>query len=256
MSFLTTNAVVLRRFSLGESDKIISLLTRESGLVKAVARGAAKSRKRFGGVLMTGNHVAVQVFMKKKTTLHRLDAADLVEPYSELSTDQVLFAAASHLLELSMAFALQQVGDQRQFVLLTSTLRALCANGYEERLLRIFELRTLSYAGVAPSFDFCANCGAAASASKPEFFSIPAGGIRCRRCGGESGAISIPPGARRLLSDVLSVEPRLLPRLRFKSGDLAAAKRIIPPFCEYTLSRKLRSLRMLKRLLTERQKTE
>lgn len=252
MSFLTTQAVVLRRMRLGESDNIVTFLTREAGLVKAVAKGAAKSRKRFGGVLLTGNHVDIRLFLKKRTTLHRLDAADLVEPYAALSTDPALLAAGSHLLELTAGFAAPHQADPRQFTLLTSTLRALCSHGHQERLLRIFELRTLAYAGVAPNFSSCVHCGKPLPDNRTVAFSFAAGGVSCASCASDPQARRVPPGTRRLLADVLVVQARMLPRLSFKPADLAVAKTIVPPFCEYTLGRKLRSLRMLKRLLAEK----
>ncbi len=248
MSYLASNAVVLRSFKLGESDRLVTFLTREAGMVKAVAKGAVKSRKRFGGVLLTGNHVAIRVFIKKKTTLHRLDAADLVEAYSALSNDPALFAAGSHLLELTGAFAVQGENDPRQFALLTSTLRGLCNLGLEERLLRIFELRTLSYGGHAPYFETCVDCQKPIKENQTVCFSRQEGGVRCMGCEGDPDAVRIPPGTRRLLSDVIQVESKLLPRLVFKKNDLITAGRILPPFCEYVLSRKLRSWRILRRL--------
>lgn len=248
MAFLTSNAVVLRSYKLGESDRLMTFLTREAGLVKAVAKGAVKSRKRFGGVLLTGTHVQVRIFIKKKTTLHRLDAADLVESYSCMNSDPVLFAAGSHLLELTAAFAVEQQGDSRQFALLTSTLRALCNLGLEERLLRIFELRTLQYAGHAPNFEHCSDCGTQVDPAKTVCFSLKDGSIRCFKCEGDPDLVRLPPGPRRLFSDVVSVEAKKLPKLVFRPKDLEIAKKTIPAFCEYTLTRKLRSLRMLYRL--------
>jgi len=251
MTFLTTSAVVLGEFKLGESDKIISLYTREAGLVRAVAKGAIKSRKRFGGVLLTGSHVEARVFIKKKTTLHRLDAADLLEPFARLSTNPPLFAAGCHLLELCARFSVEEVGDSRQFALLVSTLRALALKGLKERFLRIFEIRTLSYAGHGPNFQHCAKCGKEGSMGKAGLFSIENGSVICARCKTGERLVKIPSGSRRLFSDIMRIESKLLPRLVFRPSDLAIAEKVIPPFCEYTLGRKLRSLRMLRRLSAE-----
>lgn len=233
---------------LGESDRLVTFFSRDAGLLKAVAKGAVKSRKRFGGVLLTGQHVLVNVFIKKKTSLHRLQTADLVEAYSGLAADPVLFAAGSHLLELTAAFAMLHEPDLRQFTLLTSTLRALNNLGLQERLLRIFELRTLTYAGVAPNFDTCAECGKPANDARGVCFSFQDGGIRCLRCEGDPDLLRIPPGTRKLLSQIIRVESKRLPQLAFKKRDLEIVKRILPHFCEFTLARKLRSLRMMARL--------
>jgi DNA repair protein RecO (recombination protein O) len=245
MSFLTTKAVILKKMNLGESDKLVTFLTREAGIVKAIAKGAVKSRKRFGGVLETGSHVEIRVFIKKKTSLHRLEAVDLVEPYTKLSGEPKLFAAASHLLELTAAYAEEGVSDPRQFVLLTSSLRGLCSRGFDERILRIFELRTLAYAGIAPNFDACPECNGLPPENRAVAFSIPEGTIRCLRHEGDPDLPRIPPSTRNLFSAICHVGSKELAALEFTANDLKIAKRLLPAFCQYQLSRKLRSLALM-----------
>ena len=43
--------IVLRTWPFEEADLLVSLLTREQGRIKGVARHAMRSRRRFGGAL-------------------------------------------------------------------------------------------------------------------------------------------------------------------------------------------------------------
>src|SRR6187455_1700424 len=51
MPFHTTDALILRTYTLGDSDRIVVFLTRDRGKKRGVARNARQSRKRFGGGL-------------------------------------------------------------------------------------------------------------------------------------------------------------------------------------------------------------
>ena len=51
MSLFTTDALILRTYTLGESDRIVVFLTRDRGKKRGVAKNARQSRRRFGGAL-------------------------------------------------------------------------------------------------------------------------------------------------------------------------------------------------------------
>jgi len=59
------SAVVLRTWKLGEADRIVSLMTRENGKVRCVAKGARKTQSRFGSRVEPTNHLDVQLYRGK-----------------------------------------------------------------------------------------------------------------------------------------------------------------------------------------------
>ena len=62
MSLYRDQGIVLRTWKLGESDRIIVIITQENGKVRAVAKGVRKTRSKFGGRLEPTSHVALQLF--------------------------------------------------------------------------------------------------------------------------------------------------------------------------------------------------
>src|SRR5512136_166407 len=85
MPLYTTDAVVLRTYKLGESDRIVVFLTRDRGKKRGVARGARNSRRRFGGALEPLTRVRVAYFEKETRELVQLNFADpLASPLAAL----------------------------------------------------------------------------------------------------------------------------------------------------------------------------
>ncbi|MCH7788227.1 MAG: DNA repair protein RecO, partial [Acidobacteria bacterium] len=92
------DAVVLRTWKLGEADKILSLLTRTRGRVRAVAKGVRRTRSKFGARLEPATCVALQLY-EGRGDLDTVTGADTIERFSSLRSDINQFARASAMLE-------------------------------------------------------------------------------------------------------------------------------------------------------------
>ena len=77
MPFHTTDALILRTYKLGESDRLVVFLTRDRGKKRGVAKNARQSRRRFGGALEPLTHGRVGYMERERRDLVRLD---YVEP--------------------------------------------------------------------------------------------------------------------------------------------------------------------------------
>src|SRR5437588_9928456 len=73
MPLHTTDALILRTYKLGESDRIVVFLTRDRGKKRGVAKNARQSRRRFGGALEPMTHGRVEYFEREQRDLVRLD---------------------------------------------------------------------------------------------------------------------------------------------------------------------------------------
>jgi DNA repair protein RecO len=100
MNRLTTDAIVLSSIDFLESDKIVCALTRDKGIVHAIAKGAKRSRKRFPGTLEPFCEVSLDIFVKREGDLHRLESAQLIDAHLAIREDLDLLAHATVLLEL------------------------------------------------------------------------------------------------------------------------------------------------------------
>jgi len=100
MNRITTDAIILHSIDFLESDKIVCALTKEKGMVHAIAKGAKRSKKRFPGTLELFCEVSMDVFVKREGDLHRLESAQLIDAHLGIREDLELLAHASVLMEL------------------------------------------------------------------------------------------------------------------------------------------------------------
>jgi DNA repair protein RecO (recombination protein O) len=119
------DGVVLRTQKLGEADRIITLLTRHHGRVRAVARGIRRTKSRFGGRLEPFTHVDVMVHNGR--SLDVITQAEVIRAYGmPLVTDYPKYTAGTAMLETAERFTpMEKEPAIRQFLLLIGGLRAL-----------------------------------------------------------------------------------------------------------------------------------
>ena len=119
------DGVVLRTQKLGEADRIITLLTRHHGRVRAVARGIRRTKSRFGGRLEPFTHVDVMVHNGR--SLDVITQAEVIRAYGKpLASDYPKYTAGTAMLETAERFTpVEKEPAIRQFLLLIGGLRAL-----------------------------------------------------------------------------------------------------------------------------------
>ncbi len=154
-----TEAFVLRSYPLGESDRIVTFLTRGAGKMRGVAKGARRSRRRFGSNLELLSRVRLAYFEREGSDLARIESAELLESFYLLQEDPERGAVLACFAEIADAFAREQQEDEAFFRLLHATLRAVRDGVDLDWAGRYFEIWTLRLHGVLPSLRQCAACG-------------------------------------------------------------------------------------------------
>ncbi|MFC5177635.1 DNA repair protein RecO [Nocardioides taihuensis] len=235
-------AIVLRTHKLGEADRIITLLTRQHGRVRAVARGVRKTTSRWGSRLEPFTHVDLQ--LAEGRSLDTVTQAETLTPFSgSLGLDYDRYTSGTVMLETAERLVSEEKQPAvQQFLLLVGGLRAMSAGEHAPgQVLDSYLLRSLSVAGYAPSFEHCTRCG---EEGPHRWFSPAAGGVLCSRCR-IPGAAHPSAGTVAVLGALLAgdwpvvhaAEPR---QLREASGVVAA-------YLAWHLERGLRSLAYVER---------
>jgi DNA repair protein RecO (recombination protein O) len=235
-------AVVIRTHKLGEADRIVTLLSREHGRVRAVAKGVRRTKSRFGSRLEPGTHVDMQCYIGR--SLDTVTQVETIASYGEAIVDDYpRWTAASAMLETAERLTPEEHEPAlQQFLLLVGGLRALVAEEHDAGLvLDAYLLRSLAVAGWAPSFDACARCGAV---GPHRYFSISGGGSVCANCrpagsASPSEATFVLMGA--LLEGDWETAEASGPRERREATGLTAA------YLQWHLERGLRSLPLVER---------
>jgi DNA repair protein RecO (recombination protein O) len=179
------DGIVLRTQDLGEADRIITVLTRRTGRIRAVGKGVRRTRSRFGARLEPFTHVDLLLYEGR--SLDIVTQADSLRAYGEpLAADYPRYTSGVAMLETAERFTPEERQPaQRQFLLLVGGLRALGEGTHSPRLvLDAFLLRSLAVAGYAPALEECAVCGSPELSADGGLgtFALAAGGLTCRSC--------------------------------------------------------------------------
>ena len=198
MSLLVTDAVVLHAFDYLESSRILRLATREAGVVSVLAKGARRSRRRFGSAVDLFAEGVAQLYIKAGRELHTMSTFEVTRSRAALAMDLERFAAASALAELALRFV-QPEPHASLYARFTGALDAVAAAepgaAREAALAGAWSL--VAELGFAPALDQCASCHAPIAPDEPVMFSHPAGGALCMRCARQlPGSRTVPAAAR------------------------------------------------------------
>ena len=183
MDQYNTPALVARIVNYGEADRICALITRDHGKISVLARGARRSRKRFGGALSLFVIGDAAIKARTRGDLSLLEHFDSLEDLAlAISGDVIKVAHGSYLLELAREMWPEDQPEQGAFELLCAALRALAGHQPSPPLLRAFELQFLAAMGLTPCLDRCVACGEKPDDDGPTLFNLHRGGILCNRC--------------------------------------------------------------------------
>ena len=228
MTLVVTEAIVLHAFDYLESSRILKLVTRDAGVRSVLARGAKRSRKRFGAALDLYAEGTAELQIKPGRDLETLSTFDVARARPQLAAQLSRFTAASTVAELTLRFA-RDDADPTLYDAVAGALDEISTAG-EDRVRDVAlaaAWRILAALGVAPTVDACAECHAAIDDDAPAMFSHPAGGSLCARCAHLSRpGRTLPASARGALRDWLSGNAHPLIELT----DVRAHQRLLREF--------------------------
>lgn len=244
MPLYTGDALVLRTYALGESDRIVVLLTRDRGKKRGVARGARRSRRRFAGALEPLTHVRVAYTEREQRELVQLTYAEAVR--SPLSAPGEACTYASYFAELLDEWASDSDPQERLFRLGVAVLGALTAGAPAAPLARYFEYWLLRLEGVYPSVTACPRCGTsfdggAVLESRSHWY-------LCAACASGQGGVHVSPEALGFLTASAGRSPSQLGIVRPSPGALAELQAAHRLLLLWHLDREPRSARVLREM--------
>lgn len=234
------DGVVLRTHKLGEADRIITLLTPDHGLVRAVAKGVRRTSSRFGARL--------EPYMVNDLQLVPRRSLDIItQAESRFSYGQ---AISAHYAKYTVAAAMAEVSEKLTEVdadstaphyrLVVGALGSLARGEHAPALvLGSYLLRALAIAGWAANFSTCARCDAE---GPHESISVVLGGAVCVNCR--------PPGSTSATAETLALLAALLAGEwdvadMASEGSARSALAVVVSFTQWHLERSIRSLKLV-----------
>ncbi len=222
MSVLTrpvvgTEALVLRTWPCGETSAVASLLTRDHGFVKVLAKAARRSRSRLRPLVEPGRIVHVEFTQDPRRELQYLRGGEVkLDPMGTGATLErsAYLLGALELLDRCRPASGSADGTDELFAVCEEFLQVLSSPACREPALLFFglEWRLLAGHGMAPQVRACACCGGAAGGPQDGVprFDPAEGGLACPACTASGAATGGRPASREALALLADLETTTL----------------------------------------------
>ncbi len=180
---IRTKALVIREYTIGESDKYITLFTKEIGKIQVLAPRAKKSDKGFA----SGTQVFVygDFMLTSFKDTYRLVGVEVIEMFHSIREDLMNLSYASYIMEFIQSVTEPELPQQDLLKLTLMTLKAFTRGEMIPQIIRrTFELRAMSLIGFMPQLEVCSGCGEVLIEDGRDiyFFSPEEGGLVCKVC--------------------------------------------------------------------------
>jgi DNA repair protein RecO (recombination protein O) len=239
-------AIVLKRISFSETDRILTLFTREYGKLGAIAKGARRSTSRLGAA--TEPFAFIRVLLAVGQNLDVLTQGEVRAAFPEIRADLTRISYASYFTELVNAALEERQPHPDLFDLLLSSLYILSRTAQPDLAARMFELQALRLLGYQPELRHCIRCEGTVEGLGLGF-SASRGGVLCARCVAETPAV-VPMSAAvlDLLRRLMEAEPKGLAGMRPTEAQRSELAGLLIPYVRQRVDAPLRSLSFIEEL--------
>jgi DNA repair protein RecO (recombination protein O) len=242
-----SEAIVLRQYSLGDSDRIVVFIAREFGKIRAVAQGAKKPKNRLSGRLEPLNHIQLEFYAREGRDLSQVRQVELIHSYLGKNPSLQQVYAYSYFAEIVNEIVQDNQPNIPLFRLILASLEAGEKALPNPSLVRYFEIWCLKLSGLLPNYAYCSNCGKCVK-DEGFFAQLDAGQVRCQACAQGHG-LKIGAPAASALQLMTKVSPGSFasqPLAEEAANDL---EHMTQRLLEMHLEKQLKSYRILKEAL-------
>lgn len=244
-----TRAVILREIDHGESDKIITFYSLNSGRLTCIAKGAKRSKKRFVNKLELFTALDL-TYVSKGEGLSRLEQAETVTHFPKLRFDSRRYLGACLVAEVLLYWVKENDPDPECFALISSTLERLSAGNVEQTLILFFS-RFLTIQGFRPVLDVCTGCGRPVAPKCRYTFHAARFGLVCEACippvRGSGMALSL--ASIKLLHRLQNLPADKMERFHFNQQSKKEAFAVFRSYFVYLLHRDIHSWQLAEEVL-------
>jgi len=242
----TTLAFVIQTRDYRDTSLMVTLFTYAFGKIKAIVKGGRDARYRLGSTLEPFSLNEVVVYRRKRSDLHLVTAAELINRYDDLRRDLDRLGQAAYFMELVD----QLVGAEEQpdvFRLIEDAFEFMRLGNSAKRAARIFEIKLMNYLGLMPELGQCIRC----ETKDPMvfFFSVKSGGIVCSQCRtGEGPLLIVPKGSIQFLEHAKRKPFDQMQSIKVSREVGEKLEQMMRQFLDHHLSYRPKSLSFLEKL--------
>ncbi len=257
MAVHESEAIVLKVFDYGESDKIITLLSADFGKITAIAKGAKRSKIRFVGKLEIFTRLNIRFADNKHSDMVRIDEAELLAPYPTLRKDYERYLCGHLVSELLLNWATVNDHDENLYNLAVWTFSHI-AEGPPLSSLFLFQLHLLTILGFHLHLRSCTSCDRELDQALPFSFAAENNGLLCSHCikkdMDHNHIVPLSMGTIKLLEKAREISIDKWTRFHFSKKSLREVVILFKNHNHYLLQRDVISWRQLEEYLVSMNK--
>jgi DNA repair protein RecO (recombination protein O) len=240
------DAIVLRRMDLGETDRILTLLSDRFGKIRVIGKGIRRPTSRLGPHLELFS--TTRLMLSRGRDLDVITAAETLDLHVGLRSDLDALGVASHCAELVDRFLADRDENRAVYRLMNTALERLDAGAAPPRVARWFEVALLGEMGFRPELFNCVVCDVPVAA-EPNRFSVRLGGILCHEhADRDLSAILLSIGAQKVLRLLIRGELESFLGLAASDAVMSEVETVLTVFISHQLERDLNSLKVMRRV--------
>lgn len=235
-----TEAIVLARRNLGESDRIYEVYSLRHGKFSMIAKRARRPDNRDGRSLDLLNQVVVQLYRGRNLDI--VKGVEVDESHDGLRSDLDAFGHACYLAELVRVMTHDREPNERLYALLSQCLTLLAEGVDPWPVTRYFEFALLESSGFQAQLYACPRCREPLAA-EPNAFSMREGGVLCPRCQvSDPGGMALSINAQKYLRAMDREGLRRTLKLRLDEVSRNQVQRVLTEYVQHVAERPLASL--------------
>ena len=243
--FLKTDGLVVRQVNYKDNDQILTVLTKEHGLMTLKARGVRSRSSRLKGACQLLAYSEFTAFENRG--FHTIDEANAIQMFPELRTDIELLSLASYFAQVAEILSQEDMPNPELLSLTLNALYALCRRLCTPELVKAaFELRAACLGGYTPELSGCAVCGD----PEPDRFDVRGGILCCASCSaGEGLRLPVSPGSLAAMRYLVSCDAKRLFAFRLEGRAVKELCDLAETYLQTQLERGFYTLDFYKSLL-------
>ena len=243
--FLKTDGLVVRQVNYKDNDQILTVLTKEHGLMTLKARGVRSRSSRLKGACQLLAYSEFTVFENRG--FHTIDEANAIQMCPELRADIELLSLASYFAQVAEVLSQEDMPNPELLSLTLNALYALCRRLCTPELVKAaFELRAACLGGYTPELSGCAVCGD----PEPDRFDVRGGILCCASCSaGEGLRLPVSPGSLAAMRYLVSCDAKRLFSFRLEGRAVKELCDLAETYLQTQLERGFYTLDFYKSLL-------
>ncbi len=241
----STKGLVIREQTIGESDRLVTLLTADYGLVRAFVRGAKQLKNRLAA--------STSLFAYSEFSLYRgrdafvVDNASPIEVFFDLRFDIARLSLAQYFAQLAYELGEEEQPSSEMLSIMLNSLHLLCSSSKDVRIIKsAVEFRLLCLGGYMPNILACAKCSV--YETDLMYFDTLDGCIYCENCG-SSGAIPCPKNVITAIRYICLTEPKKIFSFNLSEDNIAILSSVSEKYLISRIQKNLPTLAFYKSVI-------